>query len=120
MEQANTQAQPQAIEIDPNIKAIFEDIERKFGQINMLLVLQFTSNTTLQCLAQLPGMDQDKMQLVSAPIVAALNAAIGYAEKARQAQMGKQAGSQAPEPVMNGADIEGDGTVMVTPKPSLN
>jgi hypothetical protein len=119
MEQANTQAQPQAIEIDPNIKAIFEDIERKFGQINMLLVLQFTSNTALQCLAQLPGMDQDKMQLVSAPIIAALNAAIGYSEKARQSQMGKQAETPQHITQANGADT-GDGTVMVTPKPSLN
>lgn len=75
------QPQQQVNELDPNIKAIFDDIEKKLGQVNMMLVLQFSSSIALNCIAQLPGIKKDIMSIVSAPIVAAFNSALQFSEE---------------------------------------
>ena len=91
----NNQAQP--IELDPNIKAILDDVEKKLGQVNMLIVMQFTTNVIINCVAQLPGFSKELVPVVIAPMVSSLNAAIAFSESVKKASMPQQQGEPTEE-----------------------
>jgi DNA-binding protein YbaB len=102
--EANNQGQTpqQQQELDPNIRAIFEDVETKLNQVNLLLVLQFGNNLTMNCLSQLPGITQDSMLLIANPIIAAINSAIAQSDRFKKAQAGQGQPQMAPPGMMQG------------------
>jgi len=95
--------QPQPQQLDPHIQAIFEDIESKLNQVSMMLVLQFSSNIALNCISQLPGMKKEVMALVTAPIVAAYNAALQYSEATKRSEIAPDGTLNVPEGGETGA-----------------
>jgi DNA-binding protein YbaB len=99
MEANNTPPnQPQQVELDPRVKEIFEEVETKLNQVNLLLVLQFSNNLMMNCLSQLPHITSDEMILISNPVVAALNAAIAYSEKLKKEDLAKMQGNMQQGP----------------------
>jgi hypothetical protein len=112
----DVQGQPQVTELDPNIKAIFTEIENKLNQVNMLLVLQFTSNIALNCISQLPGMKKEIMGVVTAPIVASFNAALQYSDALKRAEGGVGPGQGVGSP----DELPGERPVGATETRSFN
>jgi hypothetical protein len=95
--------QPTPIEIDPNIKAIFDDIEAKLSQVNMMLVLQFASNIMVSCVSQLPGVSREILPIIVSPIFNSINAAIAYSEHIKNVNAGKKplAAAESGPPILN-------------------
>ena len=60
----------------------------------MLIVMQFTTNIIINCVAQLPGFSKELVPVVIAPMVSSLNAAIAFSESVKKASMAQQ--GQAP------------------------